>query len=63
MPARKTRHFKDAAAPHFAKSTAAKSTPAGLTAAQEMLRHADVTVTAAHYVENKQPSFSASDIF
>jgi hypothetical protein len=26
----------------------------GLTAAQEMLRHADVAVTAAHYVENKQ---------
>jgi integrase len=35
----------------------------GLTAAQEMLRHADVAVTAAHYVENKQRSFSASDIF
>jgi integrase len=28
----------------------------GLTAAQEMLRHADVQVTAAHYVENKQRS-------
>jgi hypothetical protein len=28
----------------------------GLTAAQEMLRHADVAVTAAHYVENKQRS-------
>ena len=28
----------------------------GLTAASEMLRHADVVVTAAHYVENKQRS-------
>ena len=28
----------------------------GLTAASEMLRHADVAVTAAHYVENKQRS-------
>jgi integrase len=28
----------------------------GLTAAQEMLRQADVAVTAAHYVENKQRS-------
>jgi hypothetical protein len=28
----------------------------GLTAAQEMLRHADIQVTAAHYVENKQRS-------
>jgi integrase len=28
----------------------------GLTAAQEMLRHADVAVTAAHYVENKHRS-------
>jgi integrase len=28
----------------------------GLTAAQEMLRHADIAVTAAHYVENKQQS-------
>ena len=28
----------------------------GLTAAQEMLRHADIAVTAAHYVENKQRS-------
>lgn len=28
----------------------------GLTAAQEMLRHANVAVTAAHYVENKQRS-------
>jgi integrase len=28
----------------------------GLTAAQEQLRHATVTVTAAHYVENKQRS-------
>ena len=28
----------------------------GLTAAQEMLRHADVAITAAHYVENKQRS-------
>jgi integrase-like protein len=28
----------------------------GLTAAQEMLRHANVGVTAAHYVENKQRS-------
>jgi integrase len=28
----------------------------GLTAAQEMLRHADVAVTAAHCVENKQRS-------
>jgi integrase len=28
----------------------------GLAAAQEMLRHADVQVTAAHYVENKQRS-------
>jgi integrase len=26
----------------------------GLTAAQEVLRHADIQVTAAHYVENKQ---------
>ena len=34
----------------------------GLTAAQEMLRHADVAVTAAHYVENKQRPFSASVI-
>ena len=28
----------------------------GLTAASEMLRHADVKITAAHYVENKQRS-------
>ena len=28
----------------------------GLTAAQEMLRHADIAVTAAHYVENKRRS-------
>jgi len=28
----------------------------GLTAAQEMLRHADLAVTAAHYVENKRRS-------
>jgi hypothetical protein len=28
----------------------------GLTAAQEMLRHANVAVTAAHYIENKQRS-------
>jgi integrase len=28
----------------------------GLTAAQEMLRHANVAVTAAHYVENKRKS-------
>ena len=28
----------------------------GLTAAQEMLRHADVAVTAAHYVENRHRS-------
>src|SRR5262249_16901859 len=34
----------------------------GLTAAQEMLRHADVQVTAAHYVENKQRSVLGSVI-
>jgi integrase len=28
----------------------------GLTAAQEMLRHANIHTTAAHYVENKQRS-------
>ena len=28
----------------------------GLTAAQEMLRHADIAVTAAHYIENKRRS-------
>jgi len=28
----------------------------GLTAASEMLRHGDIAVTAAHYVENKQRS-------
>ena len=28
----------------------------GLAAAQEMLRHANVAVTAAHYVENKKRS-------
>ena len=28
----------------------------GLTAAQEILPHADVAVTAAHYVENKKRS-------
>jgi Phage integrase family len=28
----------------------------GLTAAQEMLRHSDISITSAHYVENKQRS-------
>jgi hypothetical protein len=33
----------------------------GLTAAQEMLRHANVAVTAAHYVENKQRGEESSN--
>ena len=62
MAALARRDLKDAAAHAEKGIRLADQRRYGLTAAQEMLRHSDISITSAHYVENKQRSVLASDI-